>query len=50
MFPASWDPTQAVKKRRRTFLEESEHQAELSLPPVAFQSGLQQTIVRQLNR
>ncbi len=49
MFPSSWDPTQAVKKRRRTFLEESEHQAELSLPPVAFQSGLQQTIVRQLN-
>jgi hypothetical protein len=49
MFPASWDPTQAARKRRRTFLEESEQQAELSLPPVPFQSSLQQTIVRRLN-
>jgi hypothetical protein len=49
MFPASWDPTQAVKKRRRTFMEENEAQAAVSLPPVAFQSGLQQTILRRLN-
>lgn len=49
MFAASWDPTQAVRKRRRTFLGESEQQAELSLPPVPFQSNLQQTIVRRLN-
>lgn len=34
MFPASWDPTQAVKKRRRTFLEQTEEQATQSLPQV----------------
>lgn len=50
MFPPSWDPTQAAaRKRRRTFLEESEDQAVVSLPAVPFQSGLQQTIVRRLN-
>jgi hypothetical protein len=49
MFPATWDPTQAVKKRRRTFVEESEARAAQTLPPVAFQSGLQQTILRRLN-
>ena len=51
MFPASWDPTQAgaTKKRRKTFVEESEAQAALTMPPVAFQSGLQQMIMRRLN-
>ena len=34
MFPASWDPTQAVKKRRKTFLEETEEQAAQCLPQV----------------
>ena len=49
MFPASWDPTQAVKRRRKTFIEESEGQAVRLLPPVEFQSGLQQTVLRRLN-
>lgn len=49
MFPASWDPTQAVKKRRRTFAEESEASAAQALPPVAFQSGLLHTVLRRLN-
>ena len=49
MFPASWDPTQAVKRKRKSFIEESEHNASLTMPPVAFQSGLQQTIARRLN-
>ena len=34
MFPASWDPSQAVKKRRKTFLEETEERAAESLPQV----------------
>ncbi len=49
MFPASWDPTHAVKKRRRTFVEESEEHAEQALPQVPFTSDLQQTILRRLN-
>ena len=49
MFPASWDPTNACKKRRRTFVEDSEEHAEQSLPRVQFSSGLQQTILRRLN-
>ena len=49
MFPASWDPTQAVKKRRRTFAEESEVHSTQSLPPVAFQSDLLQSVLRRLN-
>ena len=49
MFPASWDPTQSVKRKRKSFIEESEHNASLTMPPVAFQSGLQQTIARRLN-
>lgn len=49
MFPASWDPTHAVKKKRRTFLEDTEEQAMRSMPPVPFQSDLQQTILRRLN-
>jgi hypothetical protein len=50
MFPSTWDPTHAVKKRRtRTFVEESELSASKLLPPVPFQSGLQQTILRRLN-
>ena len=52
MFPASWDPTNAAKKKRRTFVEDTEaHAAQCAkaLPPVAFQSGLQQTILRRLN-
>ena len=49
MFPASWDPTQPLKKKRKTFIEESGSHAESALPPVAFQSGLQQTVLRRLN-
>jgi hypothetical protein len=49
MFPASWDPTQPIKKKRKTFIEESEQNAGNVLPPVPFQSGLQQTILRRLN-
>lgn len=49
MFPASWDPTQATKRKRKTFIEESEHHATLAMPPVAFQSSLQHTINRRLN-
>jgi hypothetical protein len=49
IFPASWDPTQAVKKRRKTFAEENEAHATHSLPPVAFQSDLLQSILRRLN-
>jgi hypothetical protein len=49
MFPASWDPTHAVKKRRRTFLDDTEAQAARAMPPVPFQSDLQQTILRRLN-
>jgi hypothetical protein len=46
MFPVSWDPT---KKRRKTFIEESESHATRTMPLVAFQSGLQQTVMRRLN-
>lgn len=49
MFPPSWDPTHACKKRRRTFVEESEDHAAHSLPRVQFSSDLQQTILRRLN-
>lgn len=49
MFPASWDPTSAVKKRRRTFVEENENHAAQALPQVPFTSDLQQTILRRLN-
>lgn len=50
MFPASWDPSCAVKRRRRTFLEETDASAHQTIPPhVDFQSDLQQTIMRKLN-
>jgi hypothetical protein len=49
MFPPTWDPTQAIKKKRKTFVEECENQAMQNLPPVPFQSSLQQTIMRRLN-
>jgi hypothetical protein len=54
MFPLSWDPTQqasAAKKRKRTFLEETDAKAaQLELgETVPFQSDLQQTILRRLN-
>jgi hypothetical protein len=51
MFPASWDPTHAAKKRKRTFLEDTDAKASSqALPPVVpFQSDLQQTILRRLN-
>ena len=49
MFPASWDPTQTTKRKRKTFIEESELQATLTMPTVAFQSSLQHTITRRLN-
>lgn len=50
MFPASWDPSSAVKRRRRTFLEETDISAQETIPVhVDFQSDLQQTIMRKLN-
>ena len=57
MFPLSWDPTQpaqagaAAKKRKRTFLEETDASAAqlLATGTVPFQSDLQQTILRRLN-
>lgn len=50
MFPASWDPTQSAKKRKRTFLEDTDAKAAQGLLPlVPFQSDLQQTILRRLN-
>lgn len=48
MFPANWDPTSAPKKRRKTFLEDTDQRAAESIP-VEFQSDLQQTILRRLN-
>lgn len=53
MFPSTWDPTHAVKKRRRGGASEDQQQARppaaACQPPVAFQSDLQQTIMRRLN-
>jgi hypothetical protein len=49
MFPVTWDPTQVAKKKRKTFLEQTEEAAEAALPPVQFQSNLHQTILRRLN-
>lgn len=49
MFPASWNPASAPKKKRRTFIEETERNAAASLPLVPFQSSLLQTICRKLN-
>lgn len=49
MFPSTWDPTQVQKKRRKTFLEQTEKAAELTMPPVPFQSNLHQTVMRRLN-
>ena len=49
MFPSSWDPGSAVKKRRRTFLEDTDAAAQQSMLQVGFQSDLQQTIMRRLN-
>lgn len=55
MFPATWDPTHAANKKRKraTFLEETDAKAAQSLPTlsvVGFQSDLQQTIMRRLNQ
>jgi len=49
MFPAKWDPSQAGRKKRKTFLEQTEAQAEAALATVPFQSDLKQTIQRRLN-
>ncbi len=50
MFPPTWDPTSNTKKRRKTFVEETDERATLSLAAaVPFQSDLQQTIIRKLN-
>ena len=50
MFPATWDPVTAAKRRRRTFLEETDDSAHQgSVAHVSFQSDLQQTIMRKLN-
>jgi hypothetical protein len=50
MFPATWDPSCAAKRRKRTFLEETDESAQQSIVThVNFQSDLQQTIMRKLN-
>jgi hypothetical protein len=50
IFPPTWDPTTATKKRRKTFMEDTDAKAVQSLATaVPFQSDLQQTIVRKLN-
>lgn len=50
IFPASWDPTSTSKKRRKTFMEETDAKASVCIATtVPFQSDLQQTIVRKLN-
>ena len=51
MFPPSWDPTHAAKKRKRTFLEDTDAKAAQnpSPPTVPFQSDLHNTILRRLN-
>ena len=49
MFPANWDPTQIAKKKRKTFMEQTEALADASMPTVPFQSTLQQTILRRLH-
>ncbi len=52
MFPVSWDPTIAGKKRKaKTFLEETDEKTMSTiLPLVEFHSDLQQTILRKLNQ
>lgn len=53
VFPASWDPTHATKRRKtgKTFLESTDAQTGASaLPLVPFQSDLHQTILRRLNQ
>ena len=47
-FPSSWDPTQPAKRRKTTFMEETDKQAAASIP-VEFQSNLKESILRQLN-
>jgi hypothetical protein len=52
MFPPSWDPTSSssTKKRRKTFLEETDSKVSQGLTHlVPFQSDLKQTILRRLN-
>lgn len=52
VFPSSWDPTRATKKRKKTFMEETDSKAAQSgvfTQHVPFQSDLQQTILRKLN-
>jgi hypothetical protein len=50
IFPPSWDPTTAAKKRRKTFMEDIDAKAVQSMASsVPFQSDLQQTIIRKLN-
>lgn len=50
IFPPSWDPTTAAKKRRKTFMEDVDANAMQSMASsVPFQSDLQQTIIRKLN-
>jgi hypothetical protein len=55
MFPSTWDPSalatgpSSSKKRKKTFLEDTDARAGAGLPTVEFQSSLQQTILRRLN-
>jgi hypothetical protein len=50
MFPQTWDPTSTAKKKRKTFVEDTDSKAVISMPTtVPFQSDLQQTIIRKLN-
>lgn len=52
VFPTSWDPTHANRKRKKTFMEDTDckaAQGEVFSQPVQYQSDLQQTIMRRLN-
>ena len=49
MFPANWDPTQVQKKKRKTFLEQTDDESKGCLSTVPFHSNLHQTVLRRLN-
>jgi hypothetical protein len=49
MFPATWDPSHATKRRKKTFLEETDEVERPGAAYVDFESDLQKTIMRKLN-
>jgi hypothetical protein len=50
MFPSNWDPTHvASKRRKRTFIEETDLCVQQCMPQVPFQSDLHHSIMRRLN-